>query len=204
MAVGLLRRPESAASRHLIAQAVLRLRCERYAPLLPGLILGVSQSACGAGAGSDIPQTQGRLDLDAAAYWELRHFAFGEVAARQTARPRVEQARWVQVQLMDRIAREIVEAYVRSQSLRDQIASAEAGIRTPSDSYRRNVERIRGGRGLPLELLQAVQALDLGRRKYLGAAVDGDQSGRRPPAWVPSLSRGEKPASKLTAGRSLS
>ncbi len=39
---------------------------------------------------------------------------------------------------------------------------------------RRNLERIRGGQGLPLELLQAIQALDLSRLEYLRAVADYD------------------------------
>ena len=92
---------------------------------------------------------QGRFDFDATAYWQLRNFGLGEVAAREGARSRLEQARLVQVRLMDQVSREIVEAYAQSASLRGQISVAESGIRVAGDSYRRNLERIRGGQGLP-------------------------------------------------------
>jgi len=52
---------------------------------------------------------------------------------------------------------------------------AESGIRVGSESYRRNLERIRGGQGLPLELLQSLQALDQSRREYLRAVGDYDE-----------------------------
>ena len=61
------------------------------------------------------------------------------------------------------------------QSLRGQIVVAESGIRVAGDSYRRNLERIRGGQGLPLEVLQSIQALDQSRREYLRAVGDYDE-----------------------------
>ena len=117
----------------------------------------------------------GRFDFDATAYWQLRNFGLGEVAAREGARSRLEQARLVQVRVTDQVSREIVEAHAQSASLRGQIAVAESGIRVAGDSYRRNVERIRGGQGLPLEVLQSIQALDQSRREYLRAVGDYDE-----------------------------
>src|SRR5207253_3200549 len=171
----LSRRPELAESRSLIEQAIDRLRRERYAPLLPSMILGVSQSAYGGGPSSTLTDFDGRLDLDANAFWELRNFGFGEAAAREGARSRVEQAQLRQIEVMDRVAREIIEAQVQSQSLHVQIAVAQSAISIASDSYRRNVERIRGGQGLPLEVLQSLQALDVSRREYLRTVSDYDE-----------------------------
>src|SRR5262249_32749858 len=63
MADGLSRRPELAESRSLVEQAVERLRREKYAPLFPSLILGVSQSGYGGGPGSTFNDFDGRFDL---------------------------------------------------------------------------------------------------------------------------------------------
>jgi outer membrane protein TolC len=172
---GLSRRPELASSQHLVAEAIERLNRERYAPLLPSVILGVSQGGFGGGPGSTVADLRSRFDLDATAYWELRNFGLGEVAARESARSRLRQERFLQVQLMDQVAREIVEAHAQVESLRGQITVAESGIRVANDSYRRNLERIRGGQGLPLEVLQSIQALDQSRREYLRAVGDYDQ-----------------------------
>ena len=62
-----------------------------------------------------------------------------------------------------------------AESLRGQIAVAQSGIRVASESYRRNLERIRGGQGLPLEVLQSLQALDQSCREYLRAVGDYDE-----------------------------
>ena len=76
---------------------------------------------------------------------------------------------------MDRVAREIVEANLQALSLREQVGVAQSGILVASESYQRNVERIRGGQGLPLEVLQSIQALDQSRREYLRAVGDYDE-----------------------------
>ncbi len=176
VAQGLSQRPELAESRHLVDEAVERLRRERYAPLLPSVLLGISQGGYGGGQGSTVGDLHNRFDLDATAYWELRNFGAGETAARQAASSRVEQARLLQIQLMDRVAREIVEAHAQSQSLRGQIAVAESGVKAAGDSHRRNLERIRLGQGLPIEALQSIQALDQARREYLRAVADYDEA----------------------------
>ena len=76
---------------------------------------------------------------------------------------------------MDRVAREIVEAHAQAESLRGQIAVAQLGVAVAGESYRRNLDRIRGGQGLPLEVLQSLQALDQSCREYLRAVGDYDE-----------------------------
>ncbi len=172
---GLSCRPEIAESRHLVAEAAGRLDRERYAPLMPNLLLDVSQSGYGGGPGSTVADVSGRFDFDATVYWQLRNFGMGEAAAREGARSRLEQARLIQIRLTDQVSREIIEAHAQSESLRGQIAVAEAGIRVAEESYRRNLERIRGGQGLPLEVLQSLQALDQSREEYLRAVANYDE-----------------------------
>jgi outer membrane protein TolC len=175
VAEGLSRRPELEQSRHLVAAAAEQLDRERYAPLLPNVLVDVSQSGFGGGPDSTIADFRSRFDFDATAYWQLRNFGAGEVAARDAARSRLEQARFVQQRVTNQVSREIVEAHAQSESLRGQIAVAESGIRAAAESYRRNVQRIRGGQGLPLEVLQSIQALDQSRREYLRAVGDYDE-----------------------------
>jgi outer membrane protein TolC len=175
VAQGLSCRPELAQSRHLVEEATRRLDREQYAPLLPSLLLDVSQSGYGGGPDSVVSDFRGRFDFDATVYWEIRNFGLGDAAAQKAARARLEQSRQLQIQLMDRVAREIVEAHAQSESLRGQIALAQSGISVASESYRRNLERIRGGQGLPLEVLQSLQALDQSCREYLRVVGDYDE-----------------------------
>ena len=172
LATGLENRPELAEARYLICEAVHRYRREKYAPLVPSVLLGMSQSGFGGGSGSTIGNFAGRFDFDAAVYWELRNFGFGERAKRNETRALYDQARMRQVEIMDRVAREIVEASAQVNERKQQITAAETGIQFATDSYERNLARIRGGEGLPIEVLQSLQALDDASREYLQSVVD--------------------------------
>ncbi|MFH1265483.1 MAG: TolC family protein [Planctomycetota bacterium] len=176
LSTSLANRPELAQSRHLVGEAVHRYRREKYAPLLPSALLGVSYDGFGGGEGSTVGDFRDRFDFDAVAYWEVRNLGFGEGAARDETRSRYRQARLREVQVMDRVAREVVEAHARVQARHKQIAVAESGIEAATDSYRRNLERIRAGEGLPIEALQSIQALSQARREYLRTLVDYNEA----------------------------
>jgi outer membrane protein TolC len=172
VATGLFTRPELAASRSLVEEAVSRLSREQHAPWLPSILLGVSYGAFAAGTGGQITNGGPRFDFDAAAWWEVRNLGFGERAARDSARALIEQARLREVETMDLVAREVVEAHAQATARQRQIDVAEQGILAAQQSYERNLARIRNGQGLPIEVLQSIQALDAARREYLRSVVD--------------------------------
>ena len=149
IADALSRRPELAESRHVVAEAARRLDRERYAPLLPNVLLDVSQGGYGGGPDTTVTGFRSRFDFDATVYWQLRDFGLGDAAAPRGAMARVEQAAAAAGSPgrpggpRDRRGPE------PGPSLRGQIAVAEGGIRAAAASYRRNLDRIRGGQGLP-------------------------------------------------------
>lgn len=171
LAAGLSNRPELRENRCLVAEACERLQRERFAPLVPSVLLGVSYGGFGGGLGGNVSRFNDRADFDAMAYWQVRNLGFGERAARNTVGSQVEQAKFAQVRLMDRIAREISEAETQVGCRREQVAVAEQALEAAQQSYRRNFERIREGQGLPIEALQSVQALALARREYLAVVT---------------------------------
>lgn len=172
VARGLSARPELAEQRHLVAAAVERLRRERLAPLVPSVLIGTSYGGFGAGTGSTIAGYSDRFDFDAVAYWEVRNLAAGDRAARSVAQSQVNQARYRQLALLDQVAREVVEAHARVESRRRQIEAARRSVAASEESYRRNLDRIHGGVGLPLESLQSLQALATARREYVRTVAD--------------------------------
>jgi outer membrane protein TolC len=174
--LGLNNRPELQEARCLVAEACERMQREKYAPLLPSLLLGLSYSGFGGGLGDQIGSMHDRADFDALALWEVRNLGFGERAARDTARTRIEQRRWEQVRLMDRVAREIAEAAAQVESRRQQIDVSQEAIAIARLSHERNLDRIRQGQGLPIEALQSVQALNIAQREYLRAVVSYDEA----------------------------
>ena len=172
VATALSNRPELCESQFLTSAAFERLQRERYAPFIPNLALGLSYGGYGGGVGGDVDSYRDRMDFDAVAFWEVRNFGFGERAARDEAHALVHQAQHREVQVMNRVAREVAEAYAQMRSRKKQIAVAERGISAAQDSYRRNLERIREGQGLPIEVLQSIQALDQAQREHLRAITD--------------------------------
>lgn len=172
VAQGLTRRPEVCEHRFLVGEAVQRLKREQYAPLIPSVLLGLSYGGLGGGFGSNFVNFGDRLDADAVAYWEVRNLGFGERAARCEAESRIRQAQWREVAALDRVAREVVEAHSQTESRRRQIATAEEAVKFASSSYQRNLERIREAQGLPLEVLQSIQALAQSQREYLRTVID--------------------------------
>ena len=172
IATGLSNRPELAESRHLVSAAIERLRSEVNAPLIPSVLLGLSYGGNGGGLGDDISNYNDRMDFDAVAYWEVRNLGWGEQAARGEARARVEQARWREVRVLDDVASEVAETYAQVISRRAQIEVAQVGIVAAEESYRRNIDRTLNAQGLPIEALQAIQALDSAQRQYVRSVAD--------------------------------
>lgn len=172
VATGLSRRPELAEQKHLVCEAVQRLRREQYAPLIPSVLLGMSYGALGGGLGSSIINTDGRWDADAVAYWEIRNLGFGERAARAEMSSLQRQTQMRELAIMDNVSREVVEAHTQVSRRHERIAVAQQGITAAQKSYTLNIQRIENAQGLPIETLQAIQALATAQHAYLNAVVD--------------------------------
>jgi outer membrane protein TolC len=169
---GLQRRPELAEARHLVGEAVQRMKMEKFSPWLPNVLMGTSYAAFGGGEGSQIDNTAGRFDLDAITYWQVRGLGVGEYAARREAQSQYDQTRMQQIRVMNQVSREIVEAHAQMLARHRQIAIAEHAVRRATDSFERNWLRVQDLEGLPIETLQSIQALDQARREYLRALVN--------------------------------
>jgi outer membrane protein TolC len=172
LAIALGNRPELKESRDLVAAACERLRRERYAPLVPSVLLGASYDGFGGGMNDTIGDFNDRADFDAVAVWQIRNLGYGEQAARRAANARLEQETISQVRVMDTIAREVAEADARVRARRGLIATARSGVESARASFDRNFMRIREGQGLPIEVLQAIQSLDASQRELVDATAD--------------------------------
>jgi outer membrane protein TolC len=171
-ATGLSQRPELAEQRYLVGEAVMRLRREKYAPLIPSVMLGASYGGFGAGVNGDFASAEDRVDVDALAYWEVRNLGQGDVAAKREASIILRQQQLRQLEALDLVAREISEAYAQVQARWRSLGPAEQGLRSAELSRKRNWERIQAAQGLPIEALQANIALDSAQRAYLRSIVD--------------------------------
>ena len=172
VALGLMRRPELSEQKHLVCEAVERLNREKYAPLIPSVLLGMSYGGMGGGLGNSITNSSQRWDADAVAYWELRNLGFGDRAAQGETASATRQAQMREVAVLDRVAREVVEAHTQVVQRKQRLELTRAGIEAAEKSYELNLQRIANAQGLPIEVLQSIQALATARRAYLNAVVD--------------------------------
>lgn len=169
-------RPELRQQRALVEEAVQRLKREKYAPLVPSVLVGASYTGFGGGREDHLGRFHDRGDFDALAVWEVRNLGFGERAARDEAAARIDGARFRQLRQMDVVAQEVVEAHAQVTARGPQIASAEEAVASALRSYELSEQRIRDGQGLPIEALQAVQALDAARREHLRAVTEYNEA----------------------------
>jgi len=108
--------------------------------------------------------------------WEMRNLGVGERSARREKNAQVQQAIYTKLRLMDQVAQEVAEANVQVGARREQVELARLAIENAKESYRRNLERIREAEGLPIEVLQSIQALEASQRAYLRAVADYNRS----------------------------
>ncbi|MFO0086411.1 MAG: TolC family protein [Pirellula sp.] len=176
ISTGLSARPELKESQALVAAACEAYKREKYAPFVPSVLLGFSSTSFGGGLGNNAENFGGRYDVDALMVWETRNLGFGEGAARRQRNAQVQQATFAKLRIMDQVAQEVAEANIQVGIRKQQIELAQTAISRARDSYQRNLDRIRDGKGLPIEVLQAIQALEASERAYLKAVADYNRS----------------------------
>lgn len=172
VATGLTRRPELSEQKHLVCEAVERLNREKFAPLIPSVLLATSYGGFSGGLGSNFTNSNDRFDSEAVAFWEVRNLGFGERAARNETSSLVRQNQQRELAIMDQIAREVVEAQAQVVERQKRIEISKQSIIAAERSYKLNAERIQNAQGLPIESLQSVQALATARQTYLNAVID--------------------------------
>jgi outer membrane protein TolC len=170
--LALCQRPEYGEAKEQLASVEALLEREKSAPYVPNLQVGYSTGRFGGGLGSNFGNWGGRYDIDALMTWELRNLGIGEQAARDERKSQVRQAMLSMQVLYDQIVQQITESRAQVAVRREQIEISEKAVESASDSYKKNLERIRQGQGLPIECLQSAQALEACERAYLKAISD--------------------------------
>lgn len=176
ISTGLATRPELKESQALVSAACEAYKREKYAPFVPSVLLGFSSTSFGGGLGSNADNFGGRYDIDAMMVWETRNLGLGEGAVRRERSAQVQQATFAKLRIMDQVAQEVAEANIQVGIRRQQVDMAQSAIARARDSYQRNVDRIRDGQGLPIEVLQSIQALEASERAYARAVADYNRS----------------------------
>jgi outer membrane protein TolC len=168
---GLNGRPELKELQALVAAACEQHKRQQMAPFVPSVMLGLSAGGFGGGVGDSLNNVDERYDFDALVTWEVRNLGFGERAARRRSSAQLQQAMFRKVRRMDDVAREITDAHAQVLQRDRRMAVTERAIQSAENSFTRNLSRIRDGQGLPLEVLQSVQALEDATLAYADAVI---------------------------------
>ncbi|HTU24380.1 MAG TPA: TolC family protein [Pirellulales bacterium] len=179
MEIGLRQRPEVAARSAQLAEVETRLRQERSRPFFPTISLGFSAGSFGGGGDVSVPifgDFAGRTDFDAVAYWTLQNFGAGNVARAHGRRAQTGQASWERTRTVNQVRREVAEAFAQSEAARVQIDVSARRLVEAEDGFREEFLRIRGGEGLPLELLDNLTRAIAARQTMVTSVIAYDQS----------------------------
>jgi outer membrane protein TolC len=210
LAIALLQRPELAARRAEIQAAIYELSLAKVLPFSPNVILGFS--AGGFGGGSNLVSSPsgfvsgtgqritaprfgdigGRTDTDVVVYWTFRNLGVGNLAEVRGAQSRANQSRLHELETVNSVRAEVAQAHARVAARLIQIDAAEKAVRSSGEAYTQDLTRIKGGQGLPLELMDSLRLLGRARTEYLDAIVDYNRA--QVQLWV---SLGRPPADRL-------
>jgi outer membrane protein TolC len=195
-------RPEAAAAAADIAAAGYRLEQEYARPWLPVISVGFSAAGFGgggnqAGDGSLFQHTGGRTDFDVFAVWTLQNLGVGNAALQKERRSARDENVARQGLLLNRIGREVTDAYVLARQQRAQLQFVQRRLKTAVDGAREEIARTRGGESLPLEAINSVNLLTDARQELVRAIVAYDLSefrlfvaiGQTPGAALPDPKR---------------
>jgi outer membrane protein TolC len=190
LAIALLQRPELASRRSEVQTALYELSLAKVLPFAPNVVMGFS--AGGFGGGSNLTSTppgfvggngqlltgprfgnfDGRTDFDVIVFWQFRNLGVGNVALARAADSRVRQARLRELDILNLVRSQVAEAHALVAAGFLQIEAGEKALRAASDAFRQDLDRIKGGQGLPLEAVDSLRLLGRARYEYLDAILN--------------------------------
>ncbi len=125
-----------------------------------------------------------RTDFDISLFWRLEGGGLGNLARIRQARLRSMQVELRQLQIQDLVVSQVVRAMERLQRAEQRVNIYSAGLfdenRRPNGtvyrSIRLNFVRIKGGEGIPLEVLDSIRRLSDVLEGYANALSDLDRA----------------------------
>lgn len=194
-------RPELAAVGAEIARRDVQVRQEKWRPFLPTLAIGYSTGTFGGGTNrvDIVPVRPGfgkfgsRADFDVLAYWTALNMGAGNVARHNERRAQRAQAGAERLRLLNLVRQQVVSATGRTEAGMRRVEAAREQVRTAEEGFASDIRRIRGGEGLPVEVLNSVERLVAARRNLIESLLEYNRGqmeifvalGRRPTTACP-------------------
>ncbi len=161
------RRPELKHSAALISSAREQQKGATYGPLVPTVGAQVFVGGLGGGKNDAWNRFDHQEDYAVGVFWRIGPGGLFDLDRRNAADARLRIARSGDEKLRDQIAREVVEAHTRVESLDGQIATARRGVAAAEEVLRLARQRKEFGVAAVLETIQAEQELTRARLDYL-------------------------------------
>ncbi len=177
--IALRNRPEIRAVAAEIAAAQARVKQEQTRPFLPTVSVGYSAGGFGGGNSGRAPTfttLRERMELDVLAWWTFQNVGLGNCALVKQRKAQVGEAEGRRGVIINRIDREVADAYNLSAARFREVLTAQRQVETASDGLQRDMRRIRGGEGLPIELLNSADLLRQARLALLQAIIAFDEA----------------------------
>lgn len=173
------RRPELMAASANIRQNATRLSQEKTRPLFPMVLMGYSAGSFGGGSVLFPPMMSnfgGRQDFDVLAVWSLANMGVGNAATVDQRRAVLNQSIAERTRALNGIRQEVIAAYglVRGELVQIQITQRQ--LADSEQGFREEFNRLLGGLGLPIEVLNSVDQLGFSRQELIKAVTGYNQA----------------------------
>lgn len=172
------RRPEVRANGAAIGAADARVRQEVMRPWLPTLSLGFSAGGFGGGSNqtslgvdSMFQRTAARTDFNFFAFWQLQNMGAGNRSLQEESRASRDEAIYRRALTLNIIRREVSVAHASLQSARQRLVVSQVQLAAAERGAEQSLNRIRGGVGLPIEVLNSLDLLTRARLDLVDAAT---------------------------------
>ncbi len=178
IATALEYRPEMGARAAAIAASEERYHQERARPFLPTISVGYS--AGGFGGSSNLTTStsanfNSRTDLDVYAYWTWQNLGLGNLALQRRRRAEVQEAEADRLIAINRIRDEVAQAVAQANATRRELEVVRRKLQLAQAGYERDLQRVRGLVGLPIEVLNSVRLLASARLEFVAALIGFNQ-----------------------------
>ena len=165
-------RPELKEAYALISGLEDEYKGTVWGPLIPSF-----RAEAGAGGLGHVPDDlSSREDYKFSLGWKIGPGGLFDMGRKHLIKSKYESQRIHQAKLIQKIEEDVRVAYTQVQAKAEQMKIAEGGVADATESLKLNQERQKMGIGIPLEVLQAEDALTQARLDHLSAIIQYNKS----------------------------
>lgn len=166
------KRPEIEQNQALTAAVRKQRTGAIYGPAIPRLDAQAFLGGLGGGRDDGPHEFDSQMDAFVGLSWRLGPGGLFDSTRRRASEARLQTATLQSAKTHDAISQQVVEAYIRSSSARDRLATARSALTLAEQSLQLTTQRRTYGVGVVLENLKAEEDLTEARHELLRAIAD--------------------------------